>query len=114
LQIAVQAGQTNYLVVDGLNGAAGTLRLTYNLVTPASLSLIGLSSATPGHVRVVGRPGMRFTVQSSTNLLNWSALLTTNSATSIYDYVDPTTNQPRRFYRAIMLPFFFLMIRRPP
>jgi hypothetical protein len=48
---------------------------------------------------------MRFTLQASTNLSNWTALFTTNSTNASLDFVDRTSPvPPRRFYRAMMLP----------
>jgi hypothetical protein len=105
LQITAQAGQTNFIVIDGVNGAHGTLRLNYSLVTPSALSLIGLVSQQPGRIRVVGHPSMRFILQTSSNLVDWTLLLTTNSGPAIYEFIDPSSvNVPRRYYRALMLP----------
>jgi hypothetical protein len=107
LQIPVQAGGTNFIVVDGVNGATGTLRLNYKLVTPSALSLSipGLSTPQAGRVRVSGHAAMRFTLEASTNLVNWLPLFTTNSSTAIFEFADPESLQaPRRYYRALMLP----------
>lgn len=105
LQLSVTAGQTNYIVVDGVNGVTGTLRLNYALVTPSSLTALNLSAQRSGRVRLSGHPAMRFTVQASTDLRGWTPLFTTNSSTAVFEFNDPgTSNATRRFYRAIMLP----------
>jgi hypothetical protein len=99
------AGQTNYVEVDGLNGATGTLVLNYSLMNPAVLKSLGVTTQRAVHLQVNGLPSMHFTIQTSTNLLNWSALLTTNSASGTFDYIDNASpGIPRRFYRALMLP----------
>ena len=105
LQVPVQAGQTNFIIIDGVNGARGTLRLNYSLVTPSALSLLGLTSQQPGRVKVIGHPSMRFTLQSSSNLVDWTPLVTTNSGAAIFEFMDPVSvNAPLRYYRALMLP----------
>ena len=48
---------------------------------------------------------MRFTLQSSSNLLNWTSLVTTNSTNSFFEFTDPrSTNSTLLYYRALMLP----------
>jgi hypothetical protein len=105
LSYSAIAGQTNYVEVDGLNGATGTLVLNYSLMNPAVLKSLGVTTQRAVHLQVNGLPSMHFTIQTSTNLLNWSALLTTNSASGTFDYIDNASpGIPRRFYRALMLP----------
>ena len=102
----VTAGQTNYVEVDGVNGVNGVLQLNYSLLNGAVLkSFSPVPPQMSAHLQVVGLPNMHFTIQASTNLVNWVPVLTTNSSTGIYDFVDPASpNMPRRFYRALMLP----------
>jgi hypothetical protein len=48
---------------------------------------------------------MHFTIQASTNLVNWVPLVTTNAPGGLFDYIDTTSpGVPQRFYRALMLP----------
>ena len=48
---------------------------------------------------------MRFTLQASSNLVSWVSLVTNTSASGSFDFTDTrSTNAPRRFYRALMLP----------
>jgi uncharacterized protein affecting Mg2+/Co2+ transport len=101
----VTAGVTNYVDVDGVGGATGTLQFNYSLVTSAAMKSLGLNTHGSPHLQVNGRAGMHFTIQASTNLVNWVPLLTTNSATASFDWSDPTAPvRPRRFYRALLLP----------
>jgi hypothetical protein len=105
LNLPVQAGKTNYVVVDGVGGATGTLRFNYSLVTPSTLTALGLAQDGNFRLRVTGRPNMRFRIQRTATLTNWAAIVTTNSASGVFNFVDGTsTNAPRRFYRALMLP----------
>jgi len=102
----VTAGQTNYVEVDGVNGVTGVLQLNYSLVNGAVLkSFSPVPPQMSAHLQVLGLPNMHFTIQTSSNLVNWVPVLTTNSATGIYDFIDPVSPvMPRRFYRALMLP----------
>jgi hypothetical protein len=101
----VAAGQTNYLDVDGVGGAMGVLQLNYSLVSSAGLRFVGLTPQGAPHIQVVGHAGMNFTLQATTNFLNWVPLLTTTATNATFDYVD--TSAPafgRRYYRALLLP----------
>jgi hypothetical protein len=101
----VTAGVTNYVDVDGVGGATGTLQFNYSLVTSATLKSLGLNAHGSPHLQVNGRAGVHFTIQSSTNLVHWVPVLTTNSASGSFDFVDPASPvQPRKFYRALLLP----------
>lgn len=105
MSFPVTAGVTNYVDVDGVNGATGTLQFNYSLVTSATMKSLGLNTHGSPHLQVNGRPGMHFAIQASTDLRHWVSLLTTNSAAASFDYVDPAAPvQPRRFYRALLLP----------
>jgi hypothetical protein len=105
LNLPVLSGVTNFVMVDGVNGATGTLKLNFSLVT--SSTLISLGTTPQGHVqvRVVGHPGMRFRLESSADFTTWAPLIITNSASGMFDYVDTgSLSQSSRAYRAVMLP----------
>jgi hypothetical protein len=103
--VLVQAGQTNFIVVDGVNGASGTLRLNYNLVTSSRLSSLGFTPQRAHVLRVSTHPGARFSIQTSTTLTNWTTIHTTNTPSSLFEFIDNgSIREPRRFYRALMLP----------
>jgi hypothetical protein len=105
LTVPVRAGQTNFIVVDGVNGATGTLQLTYSLVTPTTLASLGKTAVGNNRLRLAGHSDMRFTIQISSNVVSWSSLFTTNSASAVFDFVDRgSSNVPVRYYRALMLP----------
>lgn len=105
LMLPVQAGQTNYVVVDGVNGATGILRLNYSLVTPGRLKVLGKTTTGDNWLRLEGHAAMRFTIQGSSNLVTWTPLLTSNSPVAAFEFIDRVPKEsPPRFYRAVMLP----------
>src|SRR5262249_51276700 len=103
--VMVQAGQTNYIVVDGVNGASGTLRLNYSLVTPSSLRSMGFTPQRAHVLQLSTHAGARFSIQVSSNMTSWSTILTTNVPVNLFQFIDNgAITAPRRFYRALMLP----------
>ena len=105
VNVPVQAGQTNFVVIDGYNGAFGLASLHFSLLTQGSLQPLQLTAQRAFQLRLSGPPAMRFTIQASSNLVNWTSIVTNNSATGTFDYTDSrSTNAPRRYYRALMLP----------
>jgi uncharacterized repeat protein (TIGR01451 family) len=104
LSVPVQAGVTNFVMVDGVNGATGILQLNYSLVIPAVLRALGLNGAGQPQLRLIGHPEMRFMIERSANAVNWLPLMTTN-ANIEFNFTDTTATGPQsRFYRATMLP----------
>lgn len=103
--VAVQANETIFIVVDGVNGAFGTLRLNYTLVTSSRLSSLGFTPQRAHRVQVSTHAGAHLSIQTSTTLSNWTTLLTTNAPLSLFEFIDNgSIREPRRFYRALMLP----------
>jgi hypothetical protein len=101
----VTAGVTNYVDVDGVGGATGILQFNYSLVTSTTVKSLGLNVNGAPRLQIVGRPGMRFTLQASRDLVNWSPVLTTNSPSGTFDFVDTFVPvRPWKFYRALLLP----------
>jgi uncharacterized protein affecting Mg2+/Co2+ transport len=101
----VTAGVTNYVDVDGVGGATGILQFNYSLITSTTVKSLGLSVHGAPHLQIVGRPGMRFTLQASRDLVNWVPVVTTNSLSGTFDFEDPFVPvRPWKFYRALMLP----------
>jgi len=103
--LLVQAGQTNFIVVDGVNGASGTLRLNYSLVPASRLRSLGFTAQRAHKLQVSTHAGARLAIQTSAGLTNWTTILTTNTPFSLFDFIDNgSINEPRRFYRVLMLP----------
>ena len=92
---------TNY---PGSYGFAGYFKSTqFNLITTANSPSLGAPTHLPdGRFRfsVTGAGGQYYTLQTSTNLINWISLLTINQATNFFYFIDPNaSNIPCRFYR---------------
>lgn len=77
--------------------------VTVNAVVPAPATLSGASvSNGVFHLTVTGTPGINYTIQASTNLVNWISIYT-NSSPFIFN--DPyASNYPTRFYRTVSGP----------
>lgn len=97
--ITTNAPGDNYLLFDNYRVTAETIPLT-----PAQVSFVGRTS--DGWVlRVSGQDGLRWAVEASTNLLNWTALKTNQISGGSFDLLDiPAPGLPRRFYRARYIP----------
>jgi len=101
----VSPGQTNYVCVDGVNGAMGILQLNYSLATQTILKSTGVTPQGALKLQVLGRANMNFSLQVSTNLSSWATLFTTNSPGTVFDYIDTNSvGMPKRYYRALLLP----------
>jgi hypothetical protein len=105
LSVPVQAGQTNYVLVDGVSGATGILQLNYSLATTTLLKIVGQTPAGANIVQVNGRPSLNFSLQASTNFVHWTTLVTTNAPDGVFNHTD-TAGIPlfRRYYRALIHP----------
>jgi hypothetical protein len=79
--------------------------LNYSLVTPTAVKVAGLSANRENIVQVNGRPGLNFSIQGSTDLKQWSTLVTTNAPTGLFNFTDKNSvGVPVRYYRALILP----------
>ena len=103
--IPVVAGQTNVVLVDGVNGASGVLQLNYSLLSSISLRPLGTALDGANLVQVLSRTNANFTLQRSSNMIHWASILTTNSPSGAFNYADPKPpGSVRYFYRAQLLP----------
>lgn len=101
LNFPAVAGVNYYVVVDGVGGAAGNVRLNYKLLLPMVISNTSMTNSL--RFRVTATPTLPFTIQRSSNLSTWTSILTTNTASGIFDYRDTNTTV-RRFYRIMQIP----------
>ncbi len=101
--LPVTVGQTNVILIDGVNGASGTLKLNYSLVPKTSIKPLGLTADNKNVLRVTGRTNLNFSIQRSTNLISWATVLTTNAPSGVFDYLDANASG-RQFYRVKVLP----------
>jgi hypothetical protein len=106
VNIPVEAGQTNIIVIDGLcTDEPCTLQLNASLIIPASFSFVQRLADGSSEMQVVGRPDMSLTIEATSDFKEWSPLMTTNAPSGIFNFVDPLSSGiPQRYYRAVLLP----------
>lgn len=73
-------------------------------VTPAAPQIDSIVLLPSGQAQLLisGGPG-QFVIEQSTFLTNWTPVLTTNLSGPSFQFTDPESNQPMRFYRAVRL-----------
>jgi hypothetical protein len=76
--------------------------IVVNPLTRPTLTVLGMTNGVVS-LHVAGTTGPDFTLQASSNLLNWSALFMTNSPALPFNWTD-TNGAPGRFYRALLGP----------
>ncbi|MDB6112098.1 MAG: hypothetical protein JWR69_3848 [Pedosphaera sp.] len=105
-----QAGTTNLLTIQVSDNGIPSLSATQSFFVTVNRPVRpGLTSAsiTNGQFELLisGDVGPDYTVQVSTNLLNWTALWTTNPPALPFMISDPgVSNYPQRFYRVLLGP----------
>ncbi len=108
---AATAGTTYYIVVDGVNGTTGTVRLSYVLDAPG----LKLSASPPPvpplppalfQAQFHGVAGRNYRLQTSADLVHWRNLTTTHlGGAGVFPITDGDLLQlPYRFYRVIPVP----------
>jgi hypothetical protein len=88
-------GWIDEVVIKNIRGSTppGVVRLT----------AVGQSSG-PIKIILTGPVGTRFVLQSSTNLLNWKAVLTNSLLNGSFEYSDSNASPVGRFFRALSGP----------
>lgn len=90
----------NYLLFDNYHVTAEALP-----VAASQVQFLGRTSEGWALVRVLGTDGFRWSVEATTNFVNWTALKTNTISSGFFDHVDMTaTPFSRRFYRARFVP----------
>ena len=92
------------VIVTNAAGSATSSVALLQVFTTATATLNSLVLSTNGHFGfgVTGVPGFNYAVQTSTNLVDWRALLTNASP---FPFTDANAALlPNRFYRAVYLP----------
>ncbi len=95
------AGTPYYVVVDGVNAASGNVQLNYALLLPVTLENPVMGNSFRFHVTAT--PSYPVTIQHSADLQAWTSMLTTNTASGSFDFLD-TNSAVLRFYRALQNP----------
>jgi hypothetical protein len=77
--------------------------LKINSAAPLRIEAITLLSAGNAKLEMSGGPGT-FAIEASAILTNWTELTIVTAAGSLFQYTDPETNLPARFYRLRVAP----------
>jgi hypothetical protein len=105
-----QANNTNQFRVKVADNGTPSLSATQSFfVTVRPLAAPSLSGAAISNgqfvVRISGDFGPDYVIESSTNLLDWSTIFTTNSPVLPFDWTDSGSSQwPANFYRVRLQP----------
>ena len=71
-------------------------------VNPVSQPVVSVPvvSSQQASFQISGPAGFNYSIQVSTNLINWSTVFTTNSPALPFTWIDPNgINAPQRYYR---------------
>jgi len=93
----------NYLLFDNYRITADIL--TVPPVPPAQIQFLGRTTQGWALLRTSGENGSRWSLDATTNFVNWTALVTNTISGGSFDHVDLTAApMNRRFYRARLVP----------
>ena len=94
--IVADGGTPNLSATQSFSATVSPLaRPRISLIAPGS-SLLAL--------QINGDSGPDYQIQASTNLVNWSAVLTTNSPAMPFVWTNSTTDTPMNFFRILTGP----------
>jgi hypothetical protein len=85
-------------VVTSITSQLATLTINAPAV-PQIDSIVMLPSG-QAQLLVSGGPGA-FVIEQAPSFTGWTQAFTTNISGAVFQYTDPETNQPSRFYRAL-------------
>jgi hypothetical protein len=106
LRFEAARGTVYYVAVDGVNGATGTVRLSYAL--DGSVGSVQWAVRTPQSfgAQFSGTAGRSYRVQASSDFERWFNVLTTNlTGGAAFEFIDANAHRyPHRFYRVVPLP----------
>jgi hypothetical protein len=91
---------TNNVLADTVPSQSITL---YILPAIGPFSLKAATNAAPGHFTIwlTGQAGLAYALQSSTDLVHWSALATNTLTSNSCSFLIPMTNSTMKFYRGL-------------
>jgi hypothetical protein len=93
----------NYMVFDNYRITAEPL--TVPPVPPAQMQFLGRTTQGWALLRTSSANGTRWSVDATTNFVNWTAQVTNTVSSGYFDHVDMTASPfSRRFYRARLVP----------
>lgn len=98
---ATDAGDYTVVVSNAVAVVASQpATLAVNLPTAPRIESIVLLSSGQAQLLVSGGPGT-ILIQQAPNFTGWTQAFTTNLVGPVFQYTDPESNQPVRFYRAV-------------
>lgn len=112
VRFPAKKGTTYFVAVDGVNGATGQVKLTYKLDVPLRLTGTPMAPTpgTPFVLQIAAQQSGLYALQSSTNMLSWITVASTNLTVARNDTVlvslTDTNASPTvfKFYRAVVTP----------
>lgn len=104
LRFGASENASYFVVVDGVNGATGQIKLAVTLELSQRYRAFG-KEGTKGFRLIADVPKrMVFRIESSSDLKTWLPLISTNAPEEVLDFADLEAAQlPQRFYKAVSL-----------
>ena len=106
LYFQAEAGTNYWVAVDGVDGQSGFYRLNWGAPGPGPQfhSLRKLPSGGK-EIELWGLIGDRYRIETTGNFGTWTNWMRVTNLTGRLQFLDPVTNDnPRRFYRAVLVP----------
>lgn len=105
LYFQAEAGTNYWVAVDGVDGQSGFYRLNWGAPDgPRFHSLRQLPSGDKA-IELWGLIGDRYRIETAGNFGTWTNWMRVTNFTGRLQFLDPVTNDnPRRFYRAVLVP----------
>ena len=98
-----------YVVVDGVDGATGTVQIAYAMDLPLELNLTAVSGGSFGDQAITeftytlaAAPNVDFVIESSTDMIVWTSVLTGQAnEEGIFEFTDTqfTLETKERYFR---------------
>lgn len=71
-----------------------------SVTTPLAFESISRGTNGPIELRLLGKPGYAYSLEASTNLVNWSVVANLTNTDGAARFTETNTNLPQRYYRA--------------
>jgi len=106
LYFQAEAGTNYWVAVDGVEGQSGFFRLNWGAPGPGpQFQSIRQLASGDKEIELAGMIGDRYRVETAGDLGAWSDWLRLTNLTGRLQFIDPVTiGNPRRFYRAVLVP----------
>jgi hypothetical protein len=106
LYFEAMAGTNYWIAVDGVHGQSGFYRLNWGVPGPGPrFHALRRLPAGEKEIELWGLMGDRYRIETTGNLGTWTNWMRVTNFTGRLQFIDPVTNDnPRRFYRAVLVP----------